>query len=372
MKDLTFRAPLQLAVAENATTPAGLLGAEIWSTTANKKLVWDGSKWAAAMGGGGAGSPGGTTREIQFNDGGAFAGAANVEIDNGDLSIVANATPTTPPAGSVKLFGKILGNTRVLPAAVGPSGMDYTLQPAIWRQKVGNFNPSTAAAPGVFGASFTIVGTLTVRTLASTSLFTRMRRLGYVSAATAGSLFSMRNAAAQFSTGNGSGVGGFFQSVRFAVTDAAAVSGARMFMGVSSATGAPTNVEPNTLTNSIGVGQLSTDSTQLYLFYGGSAAQTPVALGTGFPCIPASAGINNGIPYDFMIWCPPSANGVVHWQLDRLDTGTSVGGTITPGTPGTQTPANTTMLNTVLWRCNNATAAAVGVDIINIYTETDY
>lgn len=53
MKDLTFRAPLQLAVAENATTPAGLLGAEIWSTTANKKLVWDGSKWAAAMGGGG-------------------------------------------------------------------------------------------------------------------------------------------------------------------------------------------------------------------------------------------------------------------------------------------------------------------------------
>lgn len=51
MFDLALRAPPPLAVAENATTPAGELGAEIWSTTASKKLVWDGSKWADAMGG---------------------------------------------------------------------------------------------------------------------------------------------------------------------------------------------------------------------------------------------------------------------------------------------------------------------------------
>jgi hypothetical protein len=234
------------------------------------------------------------------------------------------------------------------------------------------FNVSTAAVAGVFGASFTVVGTLTARTLASTSLFTRMRRLGYVSVATAAGLISLRNGAAQFSTGNGAGLGGFFQSIRFAVTDAAVVSGARMFLGVSSTTGAPTNVEPNTLLNCFGVGQLSTDATQLYLFYGGSAAQTPVALGTGFPCIQATAGINNGIPYDFMIWCPPNSNGVINWQLDRIDTGTSTSGTVTPATLGVQTPANTTMLNTFMYRTNNATALAVGMDIVNIYTETDY
>jgi hypothetical protein len=250
--------------------------------------------------------------------------------------------------------------------------MDYTLQPAQWRQKVGMFNPSTAAVSGVFGASFTVVGTLAVRTLASTSLFTRMRRLGYTStAATAGALFSIRNAAAQFSTGNGSGLGGFFQSIRFAVTDAAVVSGARMFLGVSSTTAAPTNVEPSTLLNCFGVGQLSTDNTQLYLFYGGSAAQTAIPLGTGFPCIQATAGIANGIPYDFMIWCPPNSNGVINWQLERIG-GASTAGTITPTTPGVQTPANTTMLNTFMYRTNNATALAVGMDIINIYTETDY
>lgn len=297
---------------------------------------------------------------------------ANHAIDS-EVTYPAIVSPATPAAGNFNFFGKTLGNTRVMPASIGPSGMDYTLQPSQWRQKVGMFNASTAAVAGVFGASFTVVGTVAARTLASTSLFTRMRRLGYTStAATAGSLWSIRNGTVQFSTGNGAGLGGFFQSIRFAVTDAAVVSGARMFLGVSSSTGAPTNVEPNTLTNSFGVGQLSTDATQLYLFYGGSAAQTRVALGTGFPCIQDTAGINNGIPYDFMIWCPPNSNGVINWQLDRIDTGTSTAGTITPATPGVQTPANTTMLNTWMYRTNNATALAVGVDVINIYTETDY
>ncbi len=55
MKDLSFRAPPSLAIAENATTPTGALGAEIWSTTASKKLVWNGTAWVDAMGGGGSG-----------------------------------------------------------------------------------------------------------------------------------------------------------------------------------------------------------------------------------------------------------------------------------------------------------------------------
>ncbi|MFC7460750.1 hypothetical protein [Hydrogenophaga defluvii] len=50
MRDLSFRGPPQLAVAENATTPTGVLGAVIWSTTAGKKLEWDGSKWAVPLG----------------------------------------------------------------------------------------------------------------------------------------------------------------------------------------------------------------------------------------------------------------------------------------------------------------------------------
>lgn len=323
----------------------------------------------------GVATPGGNTREVQYNNAGVTAGAANVEIDGGDLTLVGNASPTAPPAGAVKFFGKTLGWTRVLPAAVGPSGMDYTLQPALFRQKIGIWNPAGNATtvPGVFGFSaFTAVGTATARNVATTNFLTRIRRLAYVSAATAGSLTSIRTAVAQYTTGNGAGVGGFFAAWRFAFTDAAAVAGVRAFVGLSATTGAPTNVEPSTLVNCIGIAQLSTDATQLYLVYGGSAAQTAVALGTGFPPFNGTPSATNGLMYDLQIWCPPNGNGIVNWEINRLDTGTRTGGMITPAVVGTQTPASTTLLNFVAWRTNNATALAVAIDVASVYVETDY
>ena len=293
---------------------------------------------------------------------------SNHVIDS-EVTFPAVATPATPAVGNFNLFGHTLGNTRTMAAVVGASGMDYPLQPSLWRQKVGRWNPSgnSATLPGVDGfIAWTAVGTPTARNVATTSRLTRMRRIQYPSAATAGALCSLRTGSGQFTTGTGGGDGGFFYSVRFAVTDAATVTGARMFVGMSSTTTAPTNVDPASLINSFGIAQLSTDATQLYFVTGGSAAQTAIALGTGFP--PA----NTAVPYDLMLWCPPSGNGVVNYQLERIDTGTSIGGTITPGTLGLQTPANTTLLNPVIWRTNNATALAVSLDLINAYIETDY
>lgn len=292
------------------------------------------------------------------------------------LDLLEKGTAPTPSSGHMRLFAKRLGAGRVLPAAVGPSGMDYTLQPAMFRQKVGFWNPqgNATTVPAVFGfTAFTAVGTATARTVATTNLMTRMRRLGYVTAATtAGTLVSVRTAAAQYAVGNGSGLGGFFYSIRFARSDAAAVSGVRFFAGLSATTTAPTNVEPSTLVNCIGIAQLSTASDRLYLVYGGSAAQAAIDLGTGFPPYNGTVGVTTGVPYDFQIFCPPNENGVVYWQLDRLDTGTTTSGKIVPTVVGTQTPNNTTLLNPVVWACNNATALACAFDLIHVYIETDY
>ena len=128
--------------------------------------------------------------------------------------------------------------------------------------------------PGVFGFTApTTVGTVTARNVATTNFATRMRRLGYVSAATAASLASARVPVAQYTIGNGAGLGGFTYIVRFVPSDAAAVSGERFFVGLTSATGAPTNVDPATLTNAVGLAQLSS-GTNCFVVYGGSAAQT--------------------------------------------------------------------------------------------------
>lgn len=222
---------------------------------------------------------------------------------------------------------------------------------------------NATTVPGVFGmAALTGSGTTTARNVATTSLFKRMNRVGYVSAASAASFAGARVAVAQFTLGvSGSpNLGGFRLAIRFGCSDAATVSGARQFVGMSSGVGAPTNVEPNTLTNSIGVGNGASD-TNLKLFYGGSAAQTPIDLGANFPANTLSVDM-----YELELSCSPGVNNAVDYKVTRLNTGHVATGTLT-GTAGTALPANTTLLTPVqAWRCNNATLLAVGLDIAAI------
>ena len=171
-------------------------------------------------------------------------------------------------------------------------------------------------------------------------------------------------------TGSPGFLGGFFFSIRFAFSDAASVADARAFVGLSSSVAVPTNVEANTLTNSIGVAQLSTDTSQLYIVYGGSAAQTAIPLGGNFPPMNGT-GATNGVLYDFTLFSPPNQNSVVYYSLERVGTSFSATGTLGPDTSVTL-PTNTTLLAPRFWRCNNTTALAVGIDVVSIYVETDY
>lgn len=278
----------------------------------------------------------------------------------------ASTTPSTP-TDAVSIFGRAVGG-RIMPAFVGPSGLDSALQPFLARNKVGYWCPpgNATTVPGVFGfTAYTATGTVTARNVATTNRFTRMRRLGYVSSATAGNLGGARVAVAQVAVGDGSN-GGFHKIVRFGISDAAAVSGARMFVGVSSATGAPTNVEPSTLTNCCGVGHGASD-TNLKLYYGGSSAQTPIDLGASFPLTHGSA-----VPYELALFSPPGVNAQISYQVTNLESGAVASGTIS-GSGGVILPATTTLLTYMQgWRSNNATALAVGLDIMGDYIETDY
>lgn len=52
-RQLSFKGPPQLAIAAGASTPnPGIAGVQIWSTTANSILVWDGDSWEAVGSGG--------------------------------------------------------------------------------------------------------------------------------------------------------------------------------------------------------------------------------------------------------------------------------------------------------------------------------
>lgn len=311
-----------------------------------------------------------TTLQYKIGDGStAWNSLPYVTLSGSVNGLNFNATTDpTAPTGAVTIYSKSIGG-RIMPKWIGPSGVDTPIQPFLGGNKIGRWNPQGNAntVPAVDGYGIlTTVGTLTARNVTNTNLFTRMRRIGLVSAATAAALTSLRQPSAQIYIGDGSGLQGFMKVLRFGISDAATVAGARMFMGISSSVAAPTNVEPSTLTNVIGVGHRSAD-TNLHLFYGGSAAQTPINLGANFPTNTLSVDM-----YELILFSPPNENGVVKYRVLRLNTGHVAAGTL-PTSNGVVLPATTTPLS-YMWgyRTNNATALAVGVDIVSDYIETDY
>ena len=294
--------------------------------------------------------------------------AAGITIPNNPTA------PASPAADNVTIFCTEVAN-RAMPAFVGPSGLDSPLQPFLARNKIAFWSPAgnSTTAPIIFNMPpltvFSNNGTtFTARNVATTNFLTRIKRIAMISTTNNDNrgMASLYSTVAQYTTGTGTGLGGFHYVCRFATSDAATVAGARAFVGMSSATNAPTNVDPATLTNSIGVAQISTDATQWYIVYGGSAAQTAIPLGTalGAPTL-------NNTAFEISVFSSPSANGVVHYEMLNIQTQVKAVGTLTPTTVGVQTPASTTLLTNRMWRTNNATASIVGLDVISIYLETD-
>ncbi len=276
--------------------------------------------------------------------------------------------PSTPSSNKLNVYAKQIAG-RMMVKQQGPSGISTVLQPFLGRNKIGYWNPpgNATTLPGVFGfTGYTVVGTATARNITAADTFNRMRRLGIVSATTAGSLASFRVAAAQIQLGDGYGNNGFHKIIRFGCSDAATVAGARQFCGVSSTTAAPTNVEPSTLLNCIGVGHGASD-TNLKIFYGGSVAQSPIDLGVNFPANSLSADA-----YELALFSPPNSFSTVFYEVTRINTGDVATGAIVGDGAAIILPSPYLQL-TYSWnfRTNNATALAVGIDIMSDYIETD-
>lgn len=286
-----------------------------------------------------------------------------------NLRTAGTANPPVPAANYLTVFNRQAANRSFL-AMVGPNANDTSLQPLLARNKIGYWSPpgNSTTVPGVFGLpAWTVTGTATTRNVATTNIATRMRRLGYVSNAAAGNLAGQHLTIAQYTSGSGSSTdgSGFFAVWRFVPSDAAAVAAKRMFCGMTSSIVAPTNVHPNTLTNAIGVGALSTDTTQFYWIQGGSAAQPAVALGTGV----GAPNTLSSAAYELIIYSPGTPANTFHLQFTNIGTGVSVSTTMTGS--AIVVPQSTTLLSPRIWTTNNTTALAVGVDVCSFYIETD-
>jgi len=202
----------------------------------------------------------------------------------------------------------------------------------------------------------TEAGTATARNWASTNVATQTRRTGYVSSASAGNIAGLRGAVANFYRGSAKGLGGFVTRQQFVISDAAAVSGALMFVGLNPAGAIATTTAPTAIANAIGVAQIAGSSNLTMVCNPASGAGRTVDLGSDF-LVTATDTV-----YTLELVCDPFTSGhTIKWSVVNEGTGACATGEF--NNDYSELPAATTALAYAYYRDNNATAAAVGIDV---------
>lgn len=312
--------------------------------------------------------PGGDVGDLQFNNNGVFGGSPYANIENGYLKLMPNL-PNVGGTGGVTMGAKDLAG-RIMPAFVGPFGLDCTVQAGFANNRIAMLVPVIGAtSPTAIGQTATATGTATARSLATTNMFTSLPRVGYVGTSGAtGSIGGFRTNQ-QWWRGSVTNAGGFFYACTFALTNAAAQASGRAFVGLYSSTAGSSNVEPTTLTNAIGMARSTTTSNWVIYGANGTANSTLIDLGTNFPAGTVSTDI-----YRLMLFCPPNGTSV-GWRVQRLNANDSTtgqpytaSGTITNSA---QIPANTAFLAAYGWSSTGTLAGTAGIDLIGLYVETD-
>lgn len=248
------------------------------------------------------------------------------------------------------------------------SGMPQMVQAALWGSRVhGMFAVNNAAAFNFIAAGApTYSGSATARGLTITNAYVRQTRQAIVSNAATGSVCGMRTSVVNATTGDGAGNGGFFFHCRFGCSDPSLLTGlARTFVGIGPIT-APTDVDPGTLLNVIGVGCNAGD-TNLSIFYGGTTAQTPIPLGANFPANNRSTDM-----YDLWLHSPADTTGVVSYRVERVGDppANAVTGTLSGG--AAVLPAATVGLAIpYIYRSNGTGTTAASIDVCDVYWHTE-
>jgi len=308
-------------------------------------------------------SPAGSNQQIQYNNAGALGGAGNVLIDGSDLLLSINASPSTPSAG-VKLFGREIAGRDML-AIVGPSGLDTALQPHTARNKVALWNAvGNAVTISLLGTgALTATGTATTANVATTNIYTYQKRVEYlVTTAATTAVAGWRYTSAQWTIGGtAAGLGGFHYITRWAPSTGVATATNRCFVGMASVTTAPTDVEPSTITNIIGLGWDSAD-TNIQIMYRAAGAINKIDLGASFP-VPT---VDRTKTYELALFSPPGTTQSVSYEVNELNTSNKATGTIT-----TNLPTTTTLLAPRAWMSVGGTSSVIGIALISQYIESD-
>jgi hypothetical protein len=158
-------------------------------------------------------------------------------------------------------------------------------------------------------------------------------------------------------------MGGFTFCHRFGVADNAPVANAVMFVGLHPTTGQiANNTNTAAMVNVIGVGQVPL-SNSLHIITN-SAAGAAHLIDTTLQC-----NVGNTALWDVTMFAAPNDDKVQFAIRNLANSSQTFTTTVTSNT--NNLPLGNTILTWQTWRSNNGAAAAVAIDLISLYIETD-
>lgn len=325
----------------------------------------------ASPGGGGGGSPGGGSGEVQYNNAGAFAGAADVEIEGGQLRLPAIATPTAPAADGLKLFGtKIMGPVSL--GYNGPDGNFHSVQDSLGEFTFARYQPAPSSTSIVGDNSFsmTAIGTATSASVSITNLHTMMIRVDMlVAAASTTAIAGLRGNQIAWRVGRDANApGGFFYRCIWGPATGVATATTRALCGMQNVTTAPTDVEPSTLVNGVWMGWDAADANIQVMHNDAAGAATKIDLGASFP-VPTT---DRSQVYELQLYSPNSTTQSVYYRVIRYNTTDRTIAAESTGTITTNLPANTVLLAPRVWMSVGGTSSVIGAAVMGIYIGREY
>jgi len=206
----------------------------------------------------------------------------------------------------------------------------------------------------VLGCVYGGTGTATAAAPSTTSLYTAIRRADLlVTTAATTAVAGFRTTGASLFRGT-AGIGGFEAKLIGGPATGVATATGRFFLGFRNATGAPTDVNPSTLVNMIGIGWDSADTEVQLMSNDASGTATKVAL-TGW----ARPTTDRSVLYSLELWCNGGDAGL-SYRVTNVISGVVVSGTVSSDIPA----ANLALLP-LIYSSVGGTSSVTGITFVH-------
>jgi hypothetical protein len=247
--------------------------------------------------------------------------------------------------------------------AVNYNGTPFFYDGLIWRPILENgylsyWRGVYAAFPGVAtlqgrGITLTATGTATAYNVANTNRITAIPAVeALVTTAAANAVAGFRINALPFRLGQIGEAGGLYLRALVRNATGGATATSRGFFGLRGSNAAPTDVNPSSLVNIIGLGWDSGDANLSIIHNDGAGVASKIPLGPDFPRPTA----DRSQAWDFTILSDGQGN--VHWAVISLANRAGAGGIITA-----ELPAGNTMLTFLAYISTGGTSSVIGVGL---------